>query len=548
MRLTVCGKEEEYPGGTTLEKIANDHQNLYPYRIILAIVNGQLKELFQEPADGDVLEFETLAGKSGNMTYQRSLLFLLLKASCDVIGENIYSRISVDFSINKGLYINFHGLEPDQALSDSIEKRMRELIALDLPFEKKTVRTPEAIEHFRALGMEDKVELFQCRIASFTNIYRLGEYEDYYYAYMVPSTGYLTTFALFPLEGGLILQTPLRRSPDTMIPYRFEQSIFNTLKRGVEWSEKLKLRTVGNLNSWIIRGETADLILLQEAYMEHEIGGIAEEIEKKGRRLILIAGPSSSGKTTFSHRLSLQLKAKGLNTHAIACDDYFRDRETYPVLPDGTKDFESIECVDVERLNRDLQSLLAGERTAIPSYDFVSGKHIDHARDLQIDENDVIVLEGIHCLNDALTFSIPTEDKYRIFISALMQIGIDRHNRISTTDARLIRRIVRDSRTRGFHPQDTIAQWDSVRRGEEEYIFPYQMNADTIFNSSLIYELPVLKTYVEPLLFGIGPEDKEYPEAKRLLKFLSYFVAIPAENIPQNSLLREFIGGGCFDI
>ena len=548
MRLTVLGKEEEYPDGTTLEKIAFDHQELYPYRIILAIVNGQLKELFQKPVDGDVLEFETLAGKSGNMTYQRSLLFLLLKASCDVIGENIYSRISVDFSINKGLYINFHGLVPDQALSDAIEKRMRELVAQDLPFDKRTVRTQEAIDHFHALGMEDKVELFQCRIASFTNIYRLGEYEDYYYAYMVPSTGYLTTFALFPLEDGLILQTPLRRSPDELIPYRYEKPIFDTLKRGVDWSEKLKLRTVGNLNSWIIRGETASLILLQEAYMEHEIGEIAEEIELKGRRLVLIAGPSSSGKTTFSHRLSLQLKAKGLNTHAIPCDDYFRDRDSYPLLPDGTQDFESIECVDIERLNHDLKDLLAGKKVAIPSYDFINGKHIDHARDLQIGKNDVIVLEGIHCLNDALTYSIPTEDKYRIFISALMQIGIDYHNRISTTDARLLRRIVRDSRTRGYHPQDTIAKWDSVRRGEEEYIFPYQMNADTIFNSSLIYELPVLKTYVEPLLFGIGPEEKEYPEAKRLLKFLSYFVAIPAENIPQNSLLREFIGGGCFDI
>lgn len=548
MLLTVCGKKKEYPDGTVIEKIAEDHQDLYPDRIMLGVVNGQLKELFQPAEDGDVLEFETMAGKSGNMTYQRSLLFLLLKASCDILGRKAFSELSVEFSVNKGLFIRRKGHEADPALVKEIEDRMRELVREDLPFHKETVKTREARERFRVLGMDDKVELLSYRIASFTNVYRLAEYEDYYYAYMVPSTRYLATFRLFPYKGGMILQTPLRRSSGRIVPYRYEEKIFDTLLRAIDWSDKLKLRTVGNLNSWICRGETAELILLQEAYMEHEIGEIAEEIEKSGKRLVMIAGPSSSGKTTFSHRLALQLRAKGLRTHAIACDDYFKDRDTYPVEPDGSVNFESIECVDVDRLNSDLKSLLKGKETVLPTYDFVSGKSIPEARKLTIGKEDVLILEGIHCLNDRLTYCFTKKEKYKIYISALMQIGVDHHNRISTTDARLLRRIVRDQRTRGYSAKDTIAKWDSVRYGEEDNIFPYQESADVIFNSALIYELAVLKTYAEPLLFGIGPKDKEYAEAKRLLKFLSYFLAIPAESIPTNSLLREFIGGGCFDI
>lgn len=380
MLLTVCGKKKEYPDGTVIEKIAEDHQDLYPDRIMLGVVNGQLKELFQPAEDGDVLEFETMAGKSGNMTYQRSLLFLLLKASCDILGRKAFSELSVEFSVNKGLFIRRKGHEADPALVKEIEDRMRELVREDLPFHKETVKTREARERFRVLGMDDKVELLSYRIASFTNVYRLAEYEDYYYAYMVPSTRYLATFRLFPYKGGMILQTPLRRSSGRIVPYRYEEKIFDTLLRAIDWSDKLKLRTVGNLNSWICRGETAELILLQEAYMEHEIGEIAEEIEKSGKRLVMIAGPSSSGKTTFSHRLALQLRAKGLRTHAIACDDYFKDRDTYPVEPDGSVNFESIECVDVDRLNSDLKSLLKGKETVLPTYDFVSGKSIPEAR------------------------------------------------------------------------------------------------------------------------------------------------------------------------
>ena len=548
MKLNVLGTVKEYPDGVTLEEIAAEHQKNYQDRIVLALVNGQLRELFNCPEENDVIDFETMAGKSGNMTYQRSLLFLLLKASSDVLGREAFSELSVEFSVNKGLYIKWEGRNPDEALVKKIEDRMRALVEEDIPFEKETLKTNDVKARFQALGMKDKVELLSFRIASFTNIYRLSDYEDYYYAYMVPSTRYLSIFRLFPYKEGMILQTPTRRNASKIIPYRYEEKIFDTLLRSVDWGEKLKLRTVGNLNSWISRGETAELILLQEAYMEHEIGEIAEEIEKSGKRLVMIAGPSSSGKTTFSHRLSLQLRAKGKRTHAIACDDYFKDRDSYPVQADGSVDFEAIECVDIERLNADLLKLLHEGKAMLPIYDFKTGKSISSGRELQIGPEDVVILEGIHCLNDQLTHAIPPADKYKVYISALMQIGVDLHNRISTTDSRLLRRIVRDARTRGYSAKDTIAKWDSVRYGEENNIFPYQESADVIFNSALIYELSVLKTYAEPLLFGISPEEKEYAEAKRLLKFLSYFLAIPAESIPTNSLLREFIGGGCFDI
>ena len=548
MRIRLNDRMLEFPEGSSLQEIASEVSDRYDALIVLARVNDALKELNKVPADGDRVEFITISEKAGSVTYQRSLLFLLLKAFHDCLGREAFASIYVDYSLSNGLYLRMRNRKPDPVLIEQVKARMEVMIREDLPFIKETLNTREAIRRFGEMGMPDKVSLFRYRRSSFTNIYRLGDYIDYNYAYMVPSTGFLKYFDLFAYEEGMILQHPDRRHPNIIRPYLPQPKLYRTLKASTDWSEKLNLRNVGELNNWISNGETAELILLQEAQMEHEIGRIAEEIVSSGKRLVLIAGPSSSGKTTFSHRLSVHLRSYGRKTHPIACDNYFKARSEYPVLPDGSLDYEALVCVDTETLNQNLNGLISGETVQTPRFNFITGEPEYKGDTLRIGPKDILVLEGIHCLNDELTADFPAEFKYKIYISALTAMNVDEHNRIATTDERLLRRIVRDARTRGTSARETIKRWDSVRRGEEDNIFPFQESADVMFNSALIYELAALKPYAEPLLFNIPEDAPEYTEAKRLLKFLEYFLTIPSESIPTNSLVREFIGGGCFDL
>ena len=538
----------EYDRGTSLEAVSRDFQSRFPHRIILARVNGRLRELCRTVTENGEIEFVSVGEKAGEAAYRRTATLILTKAVSDILGAD--ARLIVQFSVHRGYYCEIIGHMPiEEELLKQIQRRMEELVEANLPIAKQTVNTYEAQKIFKESGMEEKGKLFKYRRASRVNIYQLENISDYYYGYMAPSTGYVSKFELIAYHEGFVIQMPVAQAPEVIQNFRPSEKLFGVLKESTIWGERLGICNTGQLNDRIADGGFLDLMLVAEALQEKNIGDIADEIYASGKRIVLIAGPSSSGKTTFSHRLSVQLRAKGLKPHPIAVDDYFVDRELTPKDADGNYNYECLEALNIEQFNKDLMALLRGEQVEIPKFNFVSGKS-EYGKNnfLRIGREDVLVIEGIHCLNDELTYTIPMDDKYRVYISALTQLNLDEHNRIATTDGRLIRRIVRDAAHRGASAAHTISMWNSVRRGEEANIFPFQENADALFNSALIYELSVLKQFAEPLLFGIKPEQPEYEEAKRLLKFLDYFVGVTSENIPKNSILREFIGGSYFNV
>ena len=550
-RVTVQGKTREYEAGTSFERIAEDFQALYGAPIVLATVNGKLNELFKAIQEDSEIEFVTMADTPGIQSYHRSVVLLALRAFYKVLGHERLEKIFVEFSVSKGLYIEPKGdFTLDQALLSQIEDYMRQTVAEERPIEKRSVSTDEAVEIFRKHKMADKVKLFSYRRVSRVNLYRIGTFEDYFYGYMAPNTKYLKWFKLYLYGDGFVLQLPQKDAPTAVPPFEPSEKVFLTLQESNHWSAQLGVGAVGYLNDLIVKGGLGELILVQEALMEKKLSRIAETIaEDRRKKIILIAGPSSSGKTSFSHRLSIQLKTYGLTPYPIAVDNYFRDRSQAPRDEKGNYNFEALECVDVELFNEHMLKLLAGEEVALPRYNFALGKQeLGCGSRLKLAADDILVIEGIHCLNDRMTYRLPADCRYRIYISALTQLNIDEHNCLPTTDGRMLRRIVRDARTRGTSARDTIAMWDSVRRGEERYIFPFQEGADIMFNSALIYELAVLKLYAEPLLFAIDRQSKEYLEAKRLLKFLDYFLPMPGDGISQNSIIREFIGGSCFNV
>ena len=550
LTVTIEGKEYTYEKGTSYHRIAEDFKNSKDHDIVLVTVDGRLRELHHTLKKDCVLDFVTTADKIGDNAYRRSMLLMMLKAIYHTAGHENVEHVRVQFAVGNGLYCTISGnVEPDAAFLKKVEEKMHELVKRAIPLEKKNIQTDEAIALFRQYGMKDKEKLFHYRRVSRVNIYNLDGFEDYYYGYMVPDTGYLRYFRLQPFDEGFVLEFPDRKQPEIIGEFRPQSKLFAVQEETLHWSRLLGITTVGDMNDYFVKKDAGELILTQEAYQEGKIAEIAAEIAAKPKKkLVMIAGPSSSGKTTFSHRLSIQLAAHGLKPHPIPVDDYFKNREETPKDENGNYNFECLEAIDTELFNHDMNALLRGERVEMPCFNFVTGKREYRGKVRQLGENDILVIEGIHCLNDALSYSLPKENKFKIYISALTSLNIDEHNRIPTTDGRLIRRIVRDARTRGTSAKQTIAMWPSVRRGEENYIFPYQEDADIMFNSALIYELAVLKMYAEPLLFGIGKDEPEYQEAKRLLKFLDYFVGIPNDSVPVNSLLREFIGGGCFNV
>ena len=549
-QVKIHDEIRQYEAGTTYLEIAKEYQKEYSHDIVLVTVDGKLQELHKKVNRNCTLNFETTACDSGHKTYKRSMSLLLVKAIYDVAEHENVDKVRIHYSVSKGYYCTIEGnVVLDQQFLDQVEARMHQMVQADLPINKKSVNTDDAIATFARYGMHDKEKLFAYRRVSKVNIYSINEFEDYYYGYMVPSTGYLKYFKLYLYDDGFVLQMPEQKEPEIVPPFEPQNKLFHVLKESTSWGDMQGIETVGALNDRITKGDVRETVLVQEALQEKKIAEIAATIAARPElKFILIAGPSSSGKTTFSHRLSVQLRACGLVPHPIAVDNYFVEREENPVDENGDFDFECLEAVDVELFNRQLGDLLAGKEVVLPRFNFVTG-HKEYGPDVKkLGKNDVLVIEGIHCLNPKLTQSLPDENKFKIYISALTQLNIDEHNRIPTTDGRLLRRIVRDARTRGASVARTINMWPSVRKGEEKNIFPYQEEADVMFNSALIYELAVLKPYVEALLFGVGRKAPEYVEAKRLLKFLDYFVGIGSENVPTNSLLREFIGGGCFQI
>lgn len=538
-----------YEAGTTLEAISRDFQEDYPHDIILARVDGKLAEL-NSCMDRDAeIEFITTGEAVGNEVYRRTASMMMLKAFQDVLGRDNFERLTVQYSLDRGYYCELvSDTAVTKSLLDKVKTRMMEIQQAKMPIIKKSLPKREAIEMFREHKMYDKVNLFHYRRSSRVNIYMLEDTIDYFYGYMASNTAYIRYFDLYLYDDGFVLQMPEPSAPEKVDAFEPPEKLFNVLKQSTRWGELLGVRTVADINNALADGSFPELMLVQEALQEKKIAEIAENIIESGKRIILIAGPSSSGKTTFSHRLSIQLRAHGLRPHPIPVDNYFVNREDTPLDAYGKPNFECLEALDIKELNKDLQGLLAGEEVELPIFNFVSGKREMSGEKLQIGDRDVLVIEGIHSLNDAMTYSIDKENKFKIYISALTQLNIDEHNRIPTTDARLLRRIVRDAAKRGTNAAKTISMWQSVRRGEDENIFPYQENCDVMFNSVLIYELAILKQYAEPLLFSVREDQPEYETAKYLIKFLGYFLGSSSENVPQNSILREFIGGSCFNV
>lgn len=556
----------------TLEAVADRFKDYYEDDIILGIVNGRLRELNKKIKSDCELSFVTTADRDGRRTYRRSVVLLLQRAIYDVYGS--MTQLHVMHSLGEGYYCQ---LEKAVECADSQQEKYNEdtdlqgsrenseksvtehdidrivcsmysFVEKDLPITKHSAKTQYAEQLFKEKGLHDKERLLHYRRSSRVNLYELDGVVDYFYGFMAPSTGMLKYFDIVPYENGFVLLFPGANSR-SVEPLVTSNKLFHTLDDSREWSKMLGIGTIGSLNDAIAAGRGQEIMLLQEALMEQKIGNLAAQIASDNKKkFVMIAGPSSSGKTSFANRLSIQLIAKGRKPHPLSLDDYYVDRELCPKHPDGSFDFECLESIDVKLFNEDMNRLLKGEAVDMPSFNFKTGKREYRGRKLTLGADDILVIEGIHGLNDRLSQLIPPEHKFKIYISALTQLNIDEHNPLSTTDERLIRRIVRDARTRGTNAMETIAMWPSVRKGERENIFPFQEQADVMFNSALVYELAVLKVYAEPLLFGIERDCPEYLEAKRLLKLLDYFLPMPADGIPNNSLLREFVGGSCFNV
>lgn len=549
-QVTVGDVTNEYPRGTTFGDIAKEHQSEYEHQIALVIRNGKIRELFKKVDQDCEVTFITLADAIGNKTYDRTATLILMKAINDVVGKEKIEKIKVEFSIGNGIYCSGKGdFTFTQDLVDKIKNRMLEIIADNILIIKKSLPIEEANMLFEKNNMKDKINLFRYRGSSTVNVYNLDGYYDYYYGYMLPSTGYIKYFDLLTYNDGIVLVLPNESAPEKLDKFEAQPSLFTSMMTTSDWGIKMGIDTVGDLNDQIRKGNFTNLMLVQEALQERRIGEIASDIvNRKGVKFVMIAGPSSSGKTTFSHRLSVQLRTYGLTPHPIGLDDYFKNRIDTPKLPNGDYDFENLAAIDVELFNKNMQSLLAGETVEMPRFNFVTGEREYHGDYLTMGPDDILVIEGIHGLNDKLSYTLPTKSKYKIYISCLTTINIDEHNRIPTNDGRLLRRMVRDARTRGASAKRTIHMWPDVRAGEAKNIFPFQENADAMFNSASIFEIAALKSYAEPLLYTVEPGDPEYFEAVRLLRFLNYFLSVGTEDLPKNSIVREFVGGSCFRV
>lgn len=533
-----------------LRDYANNFQSNYDFPIVLARQNNRILEMSDEIENVDNIEFITLKDKEGFAAYKRSIQFLMIKSFYKVVGKENIDNLMVLFSLGNGLYCEASGnFKLTEDLIQKVKEKMDYIVSLNTPITKKIIGKEDALKLFHDYRMFEKEKLFNFRRVSKITLHSMGNFDDYFYGDLVDSTGILGGYDLQKHKDGFLLILPTRNDPYTPSHIPTLDNMYKCLKQSTEWSKSIGIHTVGDLNNVVVEKKIDDLILIQESYMEKQIANIAEDIvSKKNIKFVMIAGPSSSGKTSFSHRLSLQLKAMGITPHPIAVDDYFINH--CDIIPDenGKIDLESIDIVDTKKFNEDMLALLNGEKIEIPSYNFQKGEREYKGHFIKLDEKDILIIEGIHCLNDKMSYALDTNNKYRIYISALTPLNIDEHNRVSSSDLRLLRRMSRDDRTRGASPRKTISLWTNVRLGEEKNIFPFQENADVIFNSSLIYELLIIKSIAEPLLFGVDKDCEEYFEAKRLLKFLDFFLSYNDKTVPVQSLLKEFVGGSYFDV
>jgi len=536
-----------YPLGTTLAEIIKDQNISLAHPIIGAMVNNEVSELNYRIFNPKQVLFFDLTHPAGMRMYQTSLFFVLEKAVRDILPGK---RLSVEHSVSRGFYCEIEGYEGSIPLSlaFTLGDRMREIVARNIPFTSEKKSTNEVIEHFDRQGYLDKSMLLKTRPKLYTTVYHLDDQMDYFYGKMVPSSGYLKKFDLVKYYDGLLLMIPKRSNPEEMEDLILQNKMFDIFREHKRWIDILGVSSIGSINRMVLDGNGDELIKIGEALQEKKVGQIADEIalHRDKVRMVLISGPSSSGKTTFAKKLAVQLKVAGLTPVTISLDNYFVDREKTPLDENGQYDFESIYSLDIEGFNQDLLSLFAGTEIDIPKFSFENGKRFYDGTKLKIDEKTILLIEGIHALNPLLTHLVTADKKFKVYVSALTSLSIDGHNRIPTTDNRLIRRIIRDHRYRGYSAFDTISRWESVRRGEDKYIFPFQEEADIMFNSSLLFELGVLKQYADPVLREVPPTVKEYAEAQRLLKFLEYFVPIDDKKIPPTSIIREFLGGSSF--
>lgn len=547
IKITVDGRTEKAVSkGISLLELGREFQDQYKSAIIAAKVNNELKELNYVLNEDCNVEFVDISTDDGLRIYRRSLYFILIKAVYDLFPER---KVVINHSIGKGLYCEVKGeneLTADEVMR--IENRMRELVAANIPFIKRELPLEDAEEIFIKSKRLDRFHAVEHRDKPYVTVYSCDGLDDYFYGYMALHTGYIKTFSLKFYDPGLVVMFPEKAAPDVLPEFSEHKKLFSVFKEYKKWNSILGVSNVGALNDIIKEGKINDIIRVSEALQEKKIAQIADLIAQNEhrKRIVLISGPSSSGKTTFANRLAIQLRVNGLRPVTISLDDYFVDREKTPRDENGDYDFEALEAIDVPLFNQQLADLIDGKVVEIPVYNFPKGSRESTGVKKWIDNDQVLVIEGIHGLNEKLTSSISRESKFKIYVSALTSMNIDDHNRIPTTDTRIIRRIVRDYQFRGTTALNTIKRWPSVRRGEEKNIFPYQEEADIMFNSFLIYELGVLKTLAEPLLNQIDSTHPEYSEAKRLTEFLSYFLGIESKEIPLNSIIREFIGGSYF--
>ena len=541
------GKDEiSVAAGTTFGEIALKYQKYYTCRIFGAVFNNELCDLGKDVSSDGIVEFFTMQNKNGALFYFRSILFVLIKASKELFPHAI---LHIEYSIGNGYYCWFEGLEWLEAGDvERISARMREMIDADMPFVRQNVTTEQAIEEFRKQDILDKVSLFKIRTQPRTNIYWLGTTVGYFSGYLLPSTSYCDKFQLIHYKNGIVLVIPTANDPDKVPAFQDSPKYFDIIKEHSEWLDVLELDTCAKLNDWIRRGFSQKIILLCEALQEKKLAKIADEIYRRRKmvKIVSIAGPSSSGKTTTANRLCVQLRVNGIRPFLISLDDYFIDRDKTPLDEKGEHDFESLSAINIELFNKNLNDLMSGREVTLPRYDFKTGKSCSDGKTMILPENGVLVIEGIHGLNPNLYADVPSYHIYKVYVSALTALNIDHHNRIPTTDGRILRRMVRDFQYRGHSPIETLKRWDSVRNGEDNNIFPYQENADAMFNSTFVYEFSVMKKYAEPLLKQVPADIPEYREVKRLLKFLSFFEEIEDSTIPPNSILREFIGNSIF--
>ncbi len=537
-----------YEPNTSFLEISKDFKNYYNFPVLIAKVNNHIASLNDTVTRDCKVSFYDRSSHVGHFVYENTVQFIMIVAIKKILGRD--TEVKIEHSIDNGVYCEITNRDINIDTIHKIESKMADIVADGLTIHKVSVSRVDAMQYFKNIGQYDKVKVLRYISNTYVNLYRLDNIYDYFYGELAPNTKKIDDFKVTYIKNnGFVLSYPTISVPECTLDYRHHKKLFDKFLEFTEWGRILEVENAADLNEYVSTGKYDDLIRISEAYFSGQLSEIADQIyeNRKNIKLVLIAGPTSSGKTTTSKKLEVYLKSKGIITHQISVDDYFVDRARTPRDENGELDFESLRAIDVDAFNRDLTKLLDGERVLLPEYNFISGKREYKKKWLQLKtDNDIIIVEGLHGLNEELTMSIERRNKFKIYLSPLTQLNIDNHSRIHTSDARKLRRIVRDNRSRGYSATETLKMWNKIQEGENKYVFPYQDEADVIINSALVYELGILKTYAEPLLFSVDETEEVYPEALRLINFLRNFLPIPSEEVPNDSVLREFIGNSCF--